>query len=585
MPVQFPSFLDRLSEEDRKFFFEVCRKNKEKLRADVLAVVTKWIDSDCKVALPEELGREVDALKSLTDADILSDPGHRKQIKHISDEVQRLSSRFNDLATALKKESDALGAILHKCGIALLPDEVLTTIFEMVVELTGPEDTKLASHKWKTSIRLSHINRRFRSIMLACPNFWTNMNSSLQMAAACLQRTKGLPLSVELMICDQRGTDSRTFEPILAELLPVTEQWGRLHMKFCTTFSFKRNCELDTLITHMIHRVNAPILEELFIEHKDYVRGRSPQWDWSKWNTPGLRRLKVESCFPLSLPALSTITSLELKISVADDQMSTILKEISRMGNLQDLAVEFLSTESFHSFTVHERVEFPQVQRLKIKTAFTLRAVDGNMAFKSSIFNAISFPNAVRFQLEIEGLEYRYSIRDQLGVESSPNFYFHKEIYRIFRHIHQFPRVEKFYLNISSPKGGDRERKVRAKLALPLNMLPSLKDFTFRCNTCFDLSEPDDGDEVLLDHVRVIPPRVVGDAFPALNTVTLDVFEASVVARWLGEYLMEMKGRGKWDEFRKLMITEHVGKDLRTTTIPGDDALQWCKNTSDRNEA
>ena len=167
--------------------------------------------------------------KSLSDSDILGNAGHRQQIKRIDNEVNRVFFRIKDLATALKKESDALAALIRKCGIALLPDEVLTTIFEMVIESAGPEESsKFTSLKWKAAVRFSHIDHRFRSIVLENPNFWTNMNSSLRMATVCLPRTKGLPLSVGVTIYDHRQESGRTFDAILAELLPVMASWGQL---------------------------------------------------------------------------------------------------------------------------------------------------------------------------------------------------------------------------------------------------------------------------------------------------------------------------------------------------------------------
>ncbi|KLO08089.1 hypothetical protein SCHPADRAFT_1001190 [Schizopora paradoxa] len=577
----------RLRKDDRKLFSEERRKKEEKSRADVFASVTNWFDSDCKVALPTELKKDVDAVLSLRYAEILRNPGHRETIKHVADEVQSISSRVSSLASALQEKTNALLAILHKCGIALLPDEVLAAIFGFVIELTVPEDTKLTSHKWRAAVKLSHVSRRFRSVMLACPRFWTNMNSSRKMAAACLPRTKGLPLSVNLTIEVHDEKNEQTFEPILSELLPVREFWGRLHLNFNSTYSYKSHwrCEYDTLIKHMLYRMDAPMLQELSIEYKDYTyyRRRQLNWDWSQWKTPNLRRLEVKSYFPFSLPGLVNITSLDLSISVDDSQMARILKEISEISNLQDLAVELLNAKNY-PFLVLEKLEFPRVQRLKIKTTLKLEATDGIMAIKRSIFSSLFFPNAIEIQLQIEGCDDKSGPGSYHEAEGAFILHFNKEICCIFRHIHQFPRLERLYLEISPWDDSERDCKVHAKLALPLNMLPNLKDLTLRCNTRFDISEPDVRDGIFY---RQKPPRVVGNAFPALNTVTfdVDVREASSAARWLGEYLVEMRGRGKWDEFRELKVVERVGKDLKTTTFPGDDALQWCKNIIARNEA
>ncbi|KLO08086.1 hypothetical protein SCHPADRAFT_1001188 [Schizopora paradoxa] len=405
------------------------------------------------------------------------------------------------------------------------------------------------------------------------------MDSSRKMAAACLPRTNGLPLNIRLIIYDHDFTNERSFDPILAELLPVTERWGRLQLKFIFAGAVERRCDFDGLIEPLLRLLDAPLLDELYIDYSDFVSEESPPWDWSRWNTPNLRHLKTISYFPFFLPGLSSVTSLDLTIDVCDGQMSHTLEEISQMGNLRDLTLKLSNAERPIHFAARKLLVIPQVRHLKIETAFNIRIKDRSRRIERSIFSFLFFPNLVHLRLDLEGTDYYHELKKaNLDEEHTSRFYFKEEINRIFSYINQFPKVESLYFNIITPFGDLHNSKVRAEVAIPLNMLPSLKDFTLQSNTRFDIVEPDDPDDIFPDEEQAVAPRVVGNAFPILDSVTLDMFDISVVAKWLGDYLEKIKYRGKWDEFRELAIMERVGLDLRKSSYPGDEALKWCED-------
>ncbi|KLO08087.1 hypothetical protein SCHPADRAFT_944742 [Schizopora paradoxa] len=532
---------------------------------DAFASVSKW--SDRGIACLVTLKKELDNVTSGSNySNLRGDPGLRNRIKEKFCQFQRLSTTLDGIIDALNKGIDNLGRM---CGIDLLPDEVLAAIFEMVVNTTGAiTEHYVASCRWREAVSLSHINHRLRSIMLASPQLWTNMASSRQMAAACLPRTNGLPLNISMDADNHGRRDDWSFHPILAELFPVAQYWECLHLSISCMHPESRlgrnNFKFADLSDPPFYRLNAPLLEKLSIEYSCFVNGAdTPHWDWSRWNTPNLRHLKTYRYFPISLPELISVTNLDLTMSIYDDHFPRTVKEISQMVNLRDFTVKFLDTDKFPRFI--PMTEFPHIQQLKMKTTRHARNKGGKLADGwRPVFFSLFFPNLIHLQLDVEG-KGCLSWGDE-------TFYFNEEMNRIFSQANQYPKVQSFYLKIVSQLDYDGECKVPTELAIPLNMLPSLKDLTIQCNTRFDMVDDVESKEE------------VGDVLPILNTVTLDVLDASDVAKWLGEYLEEMKDRGKWDEFRELTIMERGGKDFQKTTYPRDKALKWCKDMIIRRE-
>lgn len=506
-------------------------------------------------------------------------PSLRNHVRSVMGRLRHLSTTLADLTTALKEEIDDFGAVTRNCGLALLPDEILASVFDLVVN-TLHKDCSVG-RKWKAARRLSHVDRQFRSVILACPRLWRNMNSSLQMVSACLPRTNGLPLSIDLTIDDNLRTHALAFPPVLTELLPVTKQWGRLRLTFFTLFTDKRQSDRDRRMFYTMHLVDAPLLEKLSIRYDDFLSDRSPHWNWSHWNTPNLRHVTAVSYFPFSLPGLSNVATLDLTVPIDNNQMSDMLKAISRMNNLRKFILHLLNEEDPGRFVLHERMEFPQIRHLILRTSLYFPIQVNSRALERSIFSSLFFPGLIQLDLRLLG---NY-LRDASGLPHTQEFHFNKGITRIFRHIDQFPRVESFHLDVLSSIDDHHDSDARSELCFPLNMLPSVKHFSLRSNTRFEIKESDDPDEILFEDERAVAPRVVGNAFPVLETVNLDLLDASVVARWLGEYLRNVQDRGKWDEFREFVIAEPDGTDdvgRRKVTYLGDKALAWCEDMMSR---
>ncbi|KLO15308.1 hypothetical protein SCHPADRAFT_995919 [Schizopora paradoxa] len=547
-------------------------------RGDVLAAVSNWLDHG--VATPEDLRREMDAIKSVTSVDMQESSALRTHVHSISRRLRYLSTTLNGLAKSTQEVYEAFGVVSQKAGLALLPDEVLVMVFEFVVAYAKKNEYRV-SRAWKAAVRLSHVNQHFRSVLLDCPRFWTNMNSCGEMITACLPRTNGLPLAVDVTVrCDTHLRDC-SYEPVLADLLPLSRQWGRLDISFHHSYG-DYQWKLSDPALQALHHLDAPLLKELSIFYAPFDDDHNPPFDWSGWNCPNLSSIKIIAFFPLGLPALSNVSSLDLTLRLEDEMLPDILEEISGLHKLEELLVTFTNSRLGNDLVLMERFEFPQIRRLKIATETHFRFDDTSSGAKRSVFSSLFFPNVVHLEIEITGGDYTVLYEEPDDIEHTQDFYFNKELNRIFRHFNQFPRVETFHLDIYSPFGDHHDPSHSpsrcSELSIPLNMLPKVRDFVFRSNTCFEIKEPDDPEEMYFADESAIPLRVVGDAFPTLRTVTLDVLDTSAIAEWLEGYLMRLKDRGEWDGFHELIVVWDRNSGLRKASFAGEKALEWCNS-------
>lgn len=401
------------------------------------------------------------------------------------------------------------------------------------------------------------------------------MTESGEMVAACLPRTKGVPLLVDLMFYQNHHTKDWFFEPFLTEILPHSKRWRHLGIVIDSAYGGE-DIPLDVLTNlkgQKLPNLDAPRLEELCIDNSDYhIDGGidAPEsWDWSQCNAPNLRRIKTIFCFPRSLPGLSNVTNVDLAFRIDDASMFGTLKELSRMDHLQELALDLCSCKDIDEVRteLHERLEFLHVHHLQIRTELHLPYDDGTSALKRALFSSLFFPSAVKLELDLKGSKCTgetYLLEQCL--------HFSKEVICIFRHIDQFPRLDDFRLKI----GASLEGKVRVytDTSIPLNMLASLKHFTLQSNTWLYIKEATD---IVFEEEDRVAPRVVGDVLPVLRTLTLDMLDPRLAECWLGEYLENLRDQDKLDGFGELVVMENDDSGgRRKISYLGREALEWC---------
>ncbi len=136
--------------------------------------------------------------KSLSRTEVRQRPEIRNRIQDIAYRIRVLSDTLTEFATAIKFEREAVEAFNRMIRLASLPDDLLTMIFDYVVN--KDENKDLIPIRWRTAVTLSHVCQHFRDVSLSCPRLWTTMNRSSRMVAACLPRAKGVPLAVDITL-------------------------------------------------------------------------------------------------------------------------------------------------------------------------------------------------------------------------------------------------------------------------------------------------------------------------------------------------------------------------------------------------
>ncbi len=205
--------------------------------------------------------------------------------------------------------------------------------------------------------------------------------------------------------------------------------------------------------------------------------------EFTHWNTPNLRRLTTENYFPLSLPGLANVTTLEINLLIFEIDFAVLLKELSRMRYLAGLHVEAgPPQESFRLnlliLSCSRGWTLPSIRHLRVE--IRCDKVHGSL-LKPPLLSTLFFPGVVDLRVRLWGdVSKDYPEADDATLDLD------EELVRTFRSIEQFPSVECFHLELH----GDciyadiveqiESQRGFIELVIPLNMLPSIKHFTLR---------------------------------------------------------------------------------------------------------
>ncbi len=520
--------------------------------------------------------------------------------------MKSLAHTFNELAAAIQARFETakenMEVVKNMCGLASLPNELLGRIFECVV---NGDASLLNAARWKAAVILSHVCPHFRDTALSCPQLWVNISRSDEMAALCLSRSGDLHLDVELIVEFIPGAEPHEllFDQLLLEALPHSQRWSRLSVQFVSNswddVPVNSTPTSGSDIRQAFRGVDAPLLNSLCIWNDNSLDLDSLQiWnddsldsiyrrydEFAQWNTPNLRHLTTMHYFPLSLPSLANVTTLDITLILNQINFAHLLKDLSKMCSLDDFSLTldccmqpFMEPGEVRSY---ERTELPSVRRLKIETEFEYLLHSHSRPIKRSIFSSLFFPGAIDLHVRLSGVLFQ----SDPSPDNLPEFLNlnKREVMCIFRHVEQFPRVERFCLEISARYSDDDFRGgewITLKVVPPLHMLPSVKHFILQSNVGLYMDKYFGGEGDDDDDEGVVPPRILGNFEPALQTITVDMFKTDyAIEEWVGTTLRKQKERGEWEAFRELIITvvdEGSGEKV-TETYFGDDALAGCK--------
>ncbi|KLO18188.1 hypothetical protein SCHPADRAFT_993794 [Schizopora paradoxa] len=558
-----------------------------KFESELHEVVSSWIV--CKDSIPKRWKGEFQPITPMpyNDLQVLGIVGCSHLVSRARKTTQLLTSLSNtlrDLSTAIQAESEAaqenFDAVSNMCGLFLLPNELLVRIFQLIVN--GDSDLVNAVRS-KAAIKLSHVSQYFRSTALSCASLWSNITGSSRLDLLCLPRSKDALLDVAMEV-DFAGTNPEScklvFNQSLVDCLPHSGRWRSLEIQLMQKLHSSKIPKGNQEIRQTFRELDVHSLESLHFRHhrlSPYLfKGFQ---EFQNWDAPNLRHLTSIHYFPLSLPALANLTTLDMTFFPGHINLGDLWKGLSRMKVLEDFALKFESGGgNAGNDPFSDELELPSVRRVKIEMdsqpvkSVTLR----------TFFSSMSFCGAVNFHLKLGG-----KILFTFDEDAGANLDLSAELGVILQHDMQFPCVERFCLEANSLDIGDISAESFLEsdsqwgeiiLGVRLGLLPSLKHFTLRSNGCVI--------------ANIMELSVSGQPLhcPALETITIQIVKPAVrgVAFRIESMLEKQKKRGGWGIFRELVVMDNGGDNRASKPMKayaGDDALEWCKRRGYRSMA
>lgn len=295
-------------------------------------------------------------------------------LRQMKDARSLLSSISESLDDAIHGVSKATINDCRSTGLSLLPDDLLTYIFEMYIEMSvlpgGCLDPTYSPHV------LASVCRRFREIVLGRPGFWKHVSLEFpRMRLLSLKERCPAPV-VHVGVLDERSPlelDNFSF-------IHPYQQWREFRLRYINKkirhLYFER---LKSLIQTPLESLECLSISNEFEDDEDedegpvsnYLDGRDMR-TLSSWQMPNLARLELQNVIPTAPLQCGNVTSFYL--------------------HMEDHRVETLSMAAFRQLLL----SMPKVQSLSI-------ALDISFSFDTSPGTRLSLPSLRSLELEIEG--------------------------------------------------------------------------------------------------------------------------------------------------------------------------------------
>ncbi|TDL24463.1 hypothetical protein BD410DRAFT_89964 [Rickenella mellea] len=228
-----------------------------------------------------------------------------------TDRFQALSTALIDLKrlkTALRKTADVIeNAIVNveeeaiplslQCGIRTLPGETIQRIFELACEGGNGQDPG-PHHKFP--IKLSHINRRFRSLALQAPYIWANLSTQLTAEGlrAFITRSKSVDLSIYIYDSSDAhgsGHGEPPLEDFLHTIIQHKERWSEFqYHRYSTNSDYGySHPALDAYRSLKLPRLQSLAYKKYnFCSIWEGSHRRQPRTFFASWTMPKLYRFQ-----------------------------------------------------------------------------------------------------------------------------------------------------------------------------------------------------------------------------------------------------------------------------------------------------
>ncbi|KLO18190.1 hypothetical protein SCHPADRAFT_993796 [Schizopora paradoxa] len=557
----------------------------QSFESELHEVLSSWIAY--KEAIPKRWKKDVNPINpmSYNDLQTFGLTGCTRLISRARKSAKLLTSlsdTLRDLSFIIQAESKAaqenFEAVANMCSLLFLPNEILTHIFQFVV---NGEPKSTHSTRSKAAFTLSHVSQVFRSTALHCASLWTDICGKSGIDILSLSRSKDRKLDVATVVNVTRGGDSEELEveQSLIDALNHSERWRSLDIRFMAKRAPVRQqpdlmLNRNSNLRQAFRETDVRSLETLRITNTNNDFAMFNDYDeFQLWNTPNLRCLESFQYFPLSLPGLANLTRLDVTLKPGQLHLADFHRDLSCMKKLEYLSLKVDNPlYAYGELRLFQTLELPAVRHLNIEME-TQRQIWIDIF--EPFFYSMAFPNAVDLYVKLSGfIEKGYREDDEA---------FHvlyREMETIVQHNAQFPLVEHFYLeandkNIRTTTTAFFKRTQQSKISvsIPLQLFPNVKHLTLRSNTC------------LCPHQLATPSgNLLGN--PALETITVQVTNspAKEVAAFVEHLFTQQTECGEWEEFRELIVEDNrLGDEVKkiTKVYAGDDAVEWCKRRRD----
>ncbi|KLO09638.1 hypothetical protein SCHPADRAFT_943502 [Schizopora paradoxa] len=565
--------------------------NKSQVAEDIRTIVLNYLEGegDSK-SLANEEEKYIDAvnyngLLALGIARIKDGKGFAlvSRARHIHSRLEmidvildKISSRVQDKIQIARQRINSVASV---CGLASLPCEVLSLVLSFVVH-GSPSSSKPRS---LISVRLSHVCRHFRYIITTNPRFWTTISTTpfvpeLRLVDACLERSKGCPLDVQLNLYTSfpqaRGNQYKRLSPqhvqyddIFLALRPHIHRWRSVHLNFVPAKRFKAHSGFWKTMQGAV----LPILDTISAggDEREYA-ANSKLARTSSWKCPRLTGIVLKNCVPNPLPNLAAVTSFDVDFSVSSN-VADMLKTLNEMPNIaiNNLRLDISKLNPECSGIGHKQLlAANSVSICTVKTfefGFAANHITDNMSHGflcvRNILSKLFLPNAETIVLKgsdsLRSSETSLPLDRLLSVVSK-----------------RCPKAISCDISIS--------RDPSKYTILPFNLPPNLENLRIVCNTRLTIRR-ESGEE----KIKPAPSSIRRITLGVSSTPNL---QTSRAIDWIRGLKERMQKHGNWSSFERLIVLKGVPVDdtgFRTLEtvfelekiIPRERVAEWCEST------
>ncbi|KLO07269.1 hypothetical protein SCHPADRAFT_909657 [Schizopora paradoxa] len=296
-------------------------------------------------------------------------------LRQMKDARSLLFSISESLDDAIQVVSKAITIDCRSTGLSLLPDDVLTSIFEMYIEMSvtagGFVYPTVSPHV------LASVCRRFRQIVLTCPGLWKHV--SLEFSKMRLLSLKdrcpapiihvGAAYELSRMNLDNFPFIHPCQQWREFRLIYVNDEIGHLYFESLKSLIQTPLEALERL--SISNELDVFENEEQMGPFSIYLDGDDLR-TLSSWQMPNLTRLELRNIIPMAPLQCGNVTAFDLHV--------------------QDYQVEVLSMAAFRKLLL----SMPKVQSLSI-------ALDVSASFDTSPDTRLSLPSLRSLELQIHG--------------------------------------------------------------------------------------------------------------------------------------------------------------------------------------